>query len=149
MEPIFFYNDGGRLNAGYKGETGDCVARAITIASGRPYQEIYDALANGNSTQRKSKYSRGPKRRTAAEGINTTRQWFKDFMKRLGFEWVPTMFVGQGCKVHLDANELPSGRLVVAVSKHYTAVIDGVINDIYNPQRETGRCVYGYWKLKS
>jgi len=46
---------------------------------------------------------------------------------------------------------------VVSVSKHYTAVIDGVINDTWNPQRETyevnadgtrhvsRRCVYGYW----
>jgi hypothetical protein len=37
------------------------------------------------------------------------------------------------------------GRLVVAVSKHYTAVIDGVIHDTHNPQREGKRCVYGYF----
>ena len=28
------YNDGGRKAAGYKGDAGDCVARAIAIASG-------------------------------------------------------------------------------------------------------------------
>jgi len=37
------------------------------------------------------------------------------------------------------------GRLVVAVSKHYTCVIDGVIYDIHNPHRGGLRCVYGYW----
>ena len=70
------------------------------------------------------------------------------------------------------------GRLVVSVSRHYTAVIDGVIRDTHNPSdRPTTiyspntppniipkgavllsngngwayspeRCVYGYWILK-
>lgn len=62
--------------------------------------------------------------------------------------------------------ELLTGRLVVAISGHYTAVIDGVIRDSYDPQHKTywfaedvpdsrhavmsrvsPRCVYGYWKL--
>ncbi len=29
--------------------------------------------------------------------------------------------------------------------RHYTAVIDGVINDTHDPSREGTRCVYGYW----
>ena len=29
----FNFNDGGRAKAGYKGRTGDCVARAIAIAA--------------------------------------------------------------------------------------------------------------------
>jgi hypothetical protein len=33
----------------------DCVCRSVTIASGRPYAEIYDALARVNETQRRSK----------------------------------------------------------------------------------------------
>lgn len=69
------------------------------------------------------------------------------------------MFVGSGCKVHLTDGELPKGRLIVNVSKHLTAVIDGVIHDTHDPQRyeekQVGnlqyevvkgtRCVYGYW----
>ena len=35
--------------------------------------------------------------------------------------------------------------MVVAVSKHYTAVIDGTIHDIYDPSRGGSRCVYGYY----
>ena len=145
--PTFVYNDGGRANAGYKGNTGDCVTRAIAIASGRPYQEVYDRLAEGNATQRRSRGRKHSKDgvRTASRGINTTRKWYKDYMKELGFEWKPTMFIGQGCKVHLKANELPKGNLVVNVSKHYVAVIDGVINDTYNPSRDGTRCVYGYY----
>ena len=56
------------------------------------------------------------------------------------------MAIGQACKVHLSSDELPSGRLVVSVSKHVTAVIDGVIHDTHDPGRDGTRCVYGYWK---
>ena len=53
---------------------------------------------------------------------------------------------GSGCRVHLRPGELPKGRLVVAVSKHYTAVIDGTVHDIGDPCRGGTRCVYGYWR---
>lgn len=144
------FDDGGRTAAGFKGRTRDCVVRAVAIASGRSYAEIYAALSAGMGAQRNSKG------RTARNGVNTNRQWFKKYMLGLGFIWVPTMRVGEGCKVHLLKNELPMGRLVVSLSKHYTACIDGVIRDIHNPTRATismkdgleimvHRCVYGYW----
>lgn len=55
------------------------------------------------------------------------------------------MLIGQGCRVHLRQGELPHGRLVVSVSKHLTAVIDGVIYDTHDPSRGGMRCVYGYY----
>lgn len=144
----FVKNDGGRAAAGYRGSTGDCVTRAVAIASGRPYQEVYERLAGGNATQRVTKHARSNARvRTARKGINVTRKWFKDYMHELGFVWVPTMKIGSGCKVHLKKEELPAGRLVVALSKHYCAVIDGVVHDTYLDDRGGTRCVYGYWEL--
>jgi hypothetical protein len=56
------------------------------------------------------------------------------------------MQIGSGCTVHLKANELPAGRLVVSVSKHLTAVVDGVIHDTHDCSRGETRCVYGYWQ---
>jgi hypothetical protein len=144
----FQYNDGGRQASGRKGLTGDCVCRAIAIASGRSYEEVYDRLAEGNATQRRSKHDVKRRSRSASRGICVKRQWFKDYMHELGFRWIPTMQIGQGCKVHLSADELPKGRLVVAVSKHYCAVIDGVLHDTYEDTREGTRCVYGYWILE-
>jgi hypothetical protein len=175
MNAGFVYNDGGRSKY-FKGTGGDCVTRAICIASGMDYLEVYSQLAGSNANQRKGK-KEGSKagKRTALRGINTGRQWFKDFMRSIGFTWVPTMLIGQGCKVHLCAEELPQGRLIVAVSKHYTTMIDGIINDTFDPRRdihctrpndgtlragewlhEDGdvvcsiqrRCVYGYWIKK-
>ena len=56
------------------------------------------------------------------------------------------MRIGTGCKVHLKSDELPIGRIIVRLSKHVCAVIDGVINDTYDCSREGTRCVYGYYK---
>lgn len=142
----FVYNDGGRSEAGYKGEASDCVCRSICIVTGLPYQQIYDRLAEGNATQRKTKRSgKTVGKKSASHGITTRRKWFDDYMKELGFIWVPTMAIGQGCKVHLRSEELPTGRLIVNVSKHFTAVIDGVLHDTYDCSREGMRCVYGYY----
>lgn len=139
-------DDGGRALAGFKGTAGDCVARAIAIASGRPYGEVYARLASGTGAQRASKRT---KRRSASarSGINTTRKWFAEYMRELGFTWTPCMAIGSGCKVHLAAGELPAGRLVVALSRHYAAVIDGTLRDTYDDSRGGTRCVYGFWRL--
>ena len=156
----YVYSDGGRAEAGFKGRAGDCVARSIAIVAGLPYLQVYDRLALGNATQRASK--RTPKRgRSASGGINVRRKWFRDYMVELGFTWVPIMAIGAGCTVHLAEGELPNGRLVVSLSKHYCAVIDGVIYDTCDPRRDDswliepggkitkigGRCVYGYWRF--
>jgi hypothetical protein len=147
----FIYDDGGRAQAGFKGKTNDCVVRAIAITASLPYSEVYAAIAKGVGSERNSKGA------TARKGVHTRRKWFKDLMGVLGFTWVPTMQVGQGCTTHLAQGELPPGRLVVEVSKHTVAVIDGVIHDAFDPSRETQvinpdgsvriahRCVYGYW----
>lgn len=134
------YNDGGRAEAGFKGDApGDCVTRAVAIATGRPYREVYDLtnqLALHERPRRKSRSS-------ARTGVH------KDTQRRLldtfGWVWHPTMAIGQGTTVHLRADELPAGRLVVALSKHMAAVIDGVVHDVSDPSREGTRCVYGYW----
>ena len=135
------FNDGGRMAAGFVGGAGDCVTRSIAIATGMPYRDVYDAINALGKRERTGKRKRG--KSTARNGVHkpTTRR----YMESLGWVWVPTMHIGSGCKVHLRDGELPAGRLVVAVSRHVTAVIDGVIHDTHNPQRDTGRCVYGYF----
>lgn len=143
--PVFVsyvFDDGGREDAGYKGSTGDCVTRAIAIATRLPYQQIYDALNALGKSERPSKRQRG--RSNARTGVYRTT--YHQYLTSLGWNWTPTMFIGQGCKVHLRADELPQGRLVVALSKHIVAVIDGVIHDTDDPSRGGTRCVYGYFQ---
>jgi hypothetical protein len=144
----FTYNDGGRLQTtGKANVVGDCVCRAIAITSKIPYDKVWEILSNGNANQRLSSRQKTKRSKTAANGINTKRKWFKDLMKNLGYTWHPTMNIGSGCKVHLSKDELPDGKIIASVSKHYVAIIDGVINDIYDCSRNETRCVYGYWEF--
>lgn len=67
-------------------------------------------------------------------------------MTSYGWRFIPTMGIGTGCTTHLRDGEIPMvGRIVCNVSKHYVAVVDGVIQDTFDPSREGTRCVYGYW----
>lgn len=137
----YVFNDGGRAAAGFKGLTGDCVCRSIAIATGMPYTEVYADLNLLATKERRTKRQRGKSSARSGVRKSTSRR----YLTQLGWTWVPTMAIGQGCKVHLIDGELPPGRLIVAVSRHLTAVIDGVINDTHDPSRGGSRCVYGYW----
>lgn len=135
------FDDGGRSAAGFKGTTGDCVTRSIAIATGLPYLEVYNALNEGAQRERPR-----PGRRRSSARTGVARSTSRRYLEALGWVWTPTMTIGSGCRVHLRADELPKGRLVVSVSKHFVAVIDGVIRDAFDPSRDGTRCVYGYWR---
>ncbi len=138
----FQYNDGGREKAGFKGDANDCVTRAIAIVSGKPYIEIYKAINELAKDERTGK--RKSKKSSARNGV--FKFTYHKYLSSLGFKWTPTMTIGSGCKVHLRETEIPQeGKFIVRLSKHLTSVIDGVIHDTHNPDRNGWRCVYGYW----
>lgn len=134
MENLDFkYNDGGR-SIYFKGKNvGDCVVRAVAIATGIDYKEVYDTVSKIAG--------KTPRNGVAKEVTNK-------LLQEYGWTWVPTMLVGQGCKVHLRKDELPQGTIICRTSKHLTTVIDGVINDTFDCSRGGTRCVYGYWIKK-
>ena len=142
-------NDGGREAAGYKGKAGDCVVRSIAIATKLPYQKIYKDLYKANKkfrTVSRTKLAKNLKKKNDSPRTGTHRVVLKKYLAKLGWGWTPTMFVGQGCKVHLKKDELPDGILIVSCSKHITVVINGVLYDTYDCSRNGTRCVYGYWR---
>jgi len=132
------HDDGGRADAGFRGTAGDCVTRAIAIGTGLVYRDVYDEL---NSRARDRKERR--RNEGARTGIHKdiTRATLAD----LGWHWTPTMGIGTGTTVHVRADELPAGRVIVQMSKHIAAVIDGVLHDTHDSSRDGTRCVYGYW----
>ena len=141
-------DDGGRAAAGYKGQAGDCVVRSIAIVTGSPYQKVYDDLFKANEEFRntsRTKLARSLKQKNDSPRSGTHRVVLKKYLAQLGFQWTPTMFVGQGCKVHLKKEELPSGTLLIYLSKHITVVKDGILYDTHDCSRNGTRCVYGYW----
>ena len=148
----FQLNDGGREKAGFKGGAGDCVVRSIAIAAKLPYMQAYEDLRSANQNYAELKNDRLARRlnnKGSSPRNGNHRNVFHDYILGLGFEWVPTMQVGAGCRVHLRPSELPTGTLIVKVSKHLTAIVDGVIQDTHNPSRGGSRCVYGYYIQKS
>lgn len=146
------YDDGGRADAGFKGDAGDCVTRAIAIASGLPYRDVYDAL-HDEARQRKHmarlelRYG-AQARRHASPRSGVNQKVYRPLLDQWGWTWTPTMQIGTGCRVHMRADELPVGRIIVRLSRHLAAVIDGVLHDTHDCSREGTRCVYGYWTPK-
>jgi hypothetical protein len=158
----FVKDDGGREASGIaqdprrKNETGDCVTRAIAIATGKPYREVHDALTVGTvrhlyagGDSRHPEWSKHARRRGGvcvfdpdhgcADGV-----WVP-YLESLGWRRVST----EGQKVRLRADELPLGRLVVQIRRHLVAVIDGVIHDTFNSGDEGRVRVKGYWSAPS
>ena len=136
----FMFADGGRANY-FKGKTGDCVCRAICNATNKDYIEVYNALNMLAKSERVSKRKR--KKSNARTGVY--KATYHKYLESIGWKWIPTMLIGQGCKVHLCEEELPSGVLIVSVSSHLTCVKDGVLYDTYDCSRNETRCVYGYF----
>lgn len=149
----FIYDDGGRKAAGFKGDVGDCVVRAIAIATQLPYRQVYrnlqsevaEMIVHGRKSQLRSSlvFAAATGRASPRHGVH--KQVFHAYLLGLGWTWTPTMKIGSGCKVHLRADELPQGRIIASVSKHLVAVIDGVIHDTHDSSRDGTRCVYGYY----
>ena len=123
-------NDGGRSQYFKADGVGDCVCRAVAIATRKDYKEVYDTI--------KAITKQNPR-----NGL--TNRATKKVCEYFGGRWVATMKIGSGCQVHLREEELPKGRIICSVSGHVTCVIDGVINDTYDCSRGGTRCVYGYW----
>jgi len=148
MNKIWEYNDGGRAEAGYKGNAGDCVTRSISIVTGLPYQKVYDDLKSANkeyAESKRTKVARSLKRNGNTPRNGVYKQVYRPYLESLGYKFVSTMGIGTGCKMHLSSEELPKGKIIARVSKHLCAVVDGVIQDTYDCSRDGTRCVYGYF----
>jgi hypothetical protein len=140
-------NDGGRADAGYEGREGDCVIRAISVATEKPYSEVREALLASAA-----RYAKRYPRSTEAEFIKRSRKGgynvhgaYRGYLKSLGWQYTEPKET-----VYLRADMLPRGRLVVLVSRHAVAVIDGVIHDNWDSGGRSGRVrVKGYWGAAS
>lgn len=140
----FRLHDGGRAAAGFRGHVGDCATRAIALASGRPYREVYDAI---NAACRHERRKRG--RSSARSGVHR-RTYERYLVGELGAVWTPTMTIGSGCTHHLRDGEVPLlGRFVVVLSGHLVALVNGIIYDTEDPSRGGRRCVYGWYELRT
>lgn len=147
--------DGGRRDAGYNGYCGDSVVRAIAIAAKRPYKIVYDECAEMNANYYRTFFPNHRRAgvRSARDGVCTNHAQFLAYMKSMDFVWHPPRRLGRACKLYLEESDIPMGRLIVALSNYWVAVIDGSICDNRDPRNDFSRWprrrVFGWWMLEN
>lgn len=151
------YNDGGRSKYFKAENVGDCVCRAITIATGKDYKEVYDELNRRAKLESATELShhQSNKRSSARNGM--FKNAFISYLNDLGWTKHVTCHFGKGVEMHLVEDELPMGTVIVKLSRHLVCVIDHVVQDTYNSsikeywddegnlQINERRAVYTYW----
>lgn len=124
----FVQTDGGRSQY-FKGAAGDCAPRAMAIALQLDYKQCYNELAEAHRARTGKK--------TARNGIY--KDDFGAVLKRHGWVWHPApKLVGRKARY----SDLPQGRVIARMARHFTAVIDGVVHDVWDCRE---KMVYGYW----
>ncbi|MBM3966218.1 MAG: DUF2786 domain-containing protein [Planctomycetes bacterium] len=126
----FYWNDGGRSSCGFVGLAGDCVTRAISIATGLAYRDVYNELSmlSGKSPRAgmvdsiTAQYliSRGWERQS------TTGVLVEDFLVPVGTSIIECHKCRRG-------------------NGHVFAVIDGVLHDTWDPREELAYEVTAQW----
>jgi hypothetical protein len=124
----FIQTDGGRSQY-FKGQAGDCAARAMAIALELDYKQCYNELAAAHRAT--------TGKRTARNGIY--KDDFSVVLKRHGWVWHPAPKIDGRKARHYD---MPEGRVIARMSRHFAAVIDGVVHDSFDSR---DKMIYGFW----
>jgi hypothetical protein len=113
----FVWDDGGRSSAGFVGLTGDCVPRAISIATGIAYRDVYHALRQTSPLS---------PRYGVSESV------YSEYLKRRGWQH-------RGIDGGLvDEEKFPDGLVIIGCQKpypskgHLFALVDGSIRDTWD-----------------
>ena len=127
----FVWHDGGRAASGYIGSAGDCVARAIAIATGAVYRDVYAELGRiaGESPR----------------GGVTTDVW-SDYLTQRGWQ--------KSTRAAVDSSRLPSGVVLLKFesrcrrsSGHLSCLIDHTVYDTWNPFEDDDCFIVAHWTL--
>ena len=130
MKSNYTHDDGGREVAGLKGKSGDCGVRAMAIACEIPYVEARSRCKDA---------AKAGKMRSKAIARGMYREDMTAALSELGWEWrAAPKFEGSKARY----SDMPEGRVIARMSKHYAAVIDGTIHDTFDSTR---KMIYGYW----
>lgn len=127
----YVHDDGGRSDARYKGDTGDCAVRAISILTGIPYADVYGRMAacmkragfaaSGNAYRQRPR--RGLKPAISARAL-------QDLVKasyglhRVKFDRGPRPTYSEAWTLH--------GNCLVCTAKHIAAIVDGNLRDTFD-----------------
>ncbi len=137
---IWVYNSGGYEKD--KNQLPNCpYTRAISVATGMDYKDCYMLI---NKYIEEEGYDELYIQNCRQEIVKTV---IKKILADLNIQNCWRSKFSQGCIIHLKKEELPLGTIIVQISKGLTTLIDGVIQDIYDPSRDGTRCVYSIWTV--
>ena len=111
------FNEGGRFASGFRGQAGDCVTRAIAIATDTQYRQIYKALSG------LTKVMTGGLETTARNGCS--KPVAHQYLTGLGWSLVLT----PKCYL-IDAPK--NQRIIAVLPRHKVAVINGTVHDSWD-----------------
>ncbi len=139
MNYPFVKTDGGRSDDKRRPHKGDCVIRAVALATGIAYSECYDELEDFYG---KSRGGMNIKNWIDLQHYNETN--FRGF----SFHWVPFKAVKGQKRMNpvTFCQQFKDGTYIARTAKHVFAVIDGVIHDSWKQRKH--RCIYGAWKVE-
>lgn len=126
----FHWNDGGRAACGFVGLAGDCVTRAISIATGVVYRDVYEQL--GVLCE---KSPRSGVRIDVANTYLAERNWQRHSRLDQPF----------------DPKALPMGKVIVHLSKkeerssHFCTVMDRVVHDTWDASEDDDYFIHAFW----
>ena len=133
----FVYNDGGRATSKRPLQKNDCTVRALAIATGMPYDTVYDILKDAG--------------RQCSGRFNIKQFLFEphnqDFFN-CKFHWQSFPAVKGECRMNPVAfsKQFNQGIYIAKTAKHVFTFIDGVAQDV-EAERDD-RCIYAAWKVE-
>jgi len=147
------YDDGGRNACGFQGKSGDCFLRAYAITEGKNYAEARKEMEEEYKKLKPITHKRrGAKKpsRLKNEGVSSNvygvyTKHAREILSKKGYTWTPVMGIGTGTTMHVKEGELPQGKNILRVSKHFIASEGQDWKDSHNASRGGTRAVYGYY----
>lgn len=133
----WIYDDGGRAQAGRRGKVGDCVCRAITIATGKQYEWVYSVLNERCKPLRKT-----PKSRKPSPQFGLANPIWEPLLFQEGWHYCELERMEQFNDRHVPQE----GISIVFQSGHLTAVKHGVIRDTYDSSYKGTAWIKGFYR---
>ena len=137
----YTYDDGGRSDAGFKGDTGDCTVRAIAILTRTPYPDVYRRMAacmkragfaaSGNAYRQRPR--RGLKPAISARALQDLVKASYG-LRRVTLDRGPRPTYSHAWTLH--------GDCLIGTAKHISAIVDGHLRDTFDGRFYDGR-LYG------
>lgn len=102
----------------------DCVVRALSILTGKSWNEVYDELSDLSNEEA-----------FMFDSVEFVEDYLDDrYLRECHYSKTLDEFV----------KEFPYGKYAVTMNNHITAVIDGIIYDTFDPSKRIIRCS---WKI--